>query len=838
MQEQKFDVTGMSCSACSSRVEKVVGRMEGTDEVSVNLLTGTMNVRFDEDRESTEDIIREVEKAGYGAFVDGAGDKSDDGSVSQAALDETENMKTRLTWSVVFLIPLVIVSLLPYMRGYEMNPWPMTSMVLEMVIVAPIVFLNRKFFTKGIPGIFTGNFNMDTLVALGAGTSIAYGIYATLRLAIGFETGDIASILKFSNGIFFQSAGTILTLITVGKYLEAKSKGKTSEAIEKLVNLTPKTATVIRNGKEIEVKTADLVPGDVLAVRPGEIFAADGVVTKGTTSVDQSVITGESIPVYRQQGDEIVTGSVNGSGYVEVRCEKTGEDTAVSRIIELVEEASASKAPIAKLADKIAGIFVPGVMIIALITGIIWYILEGRVGLALEMGITVLVISCPCALGLATPVAIMTGTGRGAQKGILIKSGEAYQNASEIDTIVFDKTGTLTLGKPQVTDIKVYGGRDEMEFISQALSLEEGSSHPLSNAVKEYAASKGAVARALENIQSVAGRGVKAEEDGKLLAAGNPQFMRELQVDPGEAEKDAEKFAASGKTPMIFAENGKVIGIIAVMDRPRPEAKEAIEGFKELGIKTVMLTGDNRLVAEAIGNEIGIDSVQAELLPEDKEKIIAELQNEGHKVAMTGDGINDAPALVRSDVGIAIGAGTDVAIESADAILAGSDLRTSVTAIELSKAVMRNIKQNLGWAFGYNVILIPLAAGVLVPATGFKLNPMIGALCMSMSSVIVVTNALRLRFFKGSREVPETEVSEEKREEKTMKYELKIKGMMCMHCQKHASDALNGMAKVKHAEVDLENETATVEALEPITEQEFKDVIAEEGYEVVSFKEL
>ena len=842
MREELFNVTGMSCSACSSRVEKTVSKMKGTEEVSVNLLTGTMKVRFDESAESIEDIIREVDKAGYGAsIVDEVDDSEDDSnvSVSQKAFDETKEMKHRLIWSVVFWIPLVFVFLLPFILGYRMNPRPITSTIVQMVLLAPIVFLNRKFF-KSLPGMFRGNFNMDTLIALGSGISIGYGIYGALRLAAGFEFGDIASIMEFGNGMFFQSAGTILTLITIGKYLETKSKGKTSEAIEELINLTPKKATVIRDGKEVQIKSKDLIPGDIILVRPGESFAADGRVIEGSTSVDQAVITGESIPVYKGVGDEIVTGSVNQSGFVKIKCEKTGKDTAVSRIISLVQEAAASKAPIAKLADKIAGIFVPAVLIIALITGIVWYIIGGNMGFSLKMAITVMVISCPCALGLATPLAIMTGTGRGAQKGILIKSGEAYQMASEIDTIVFDKTGTITEGRPEVTDVKVYGNISEEEFLEDALSIEEGSGHPLSKAVKHYAKSKGIKGRHIGDIQSIAGRGVKGIEDGSELATGNPQFMKELGIDISEVENEINSFSESGKTPLIFAKDGQVSGIIAVMDRPRPEAKEAMNCFRKMGIKTVMLTGDNAKVAKAIGDEIEIDEVKSQLLPEDKEKYIADLQKDGRKVAMTGDGINDAPALVRADVGIAIGTGTDVAMESADVILTGRDIRTSVTAIELSKAVMKNIKENLAWAFGYNVILIPLASGILIPATGFALNPMIGSLFMSLSSVIVVLNALRLRLFKGSIEnsISLDEVVNGEKEDKTMNYELNVKGMMCMHCQNHVYEALKAMENVKNVDVDFEKGIAKVEAESPISEDEFKTVITEEGYELTGFREI
>lgn len=874
--KEKFRVTGMTCSACSSRVEKTVSKLEGTEAVSVNLLTGTMQVTFDEEKLNDEKIIAAVEKAGYGAFVDsgaagGAGPNGGQGygaqnqggqSASAAALKEEKQMKQRLYWSVGLLIPLMIVSMSHMMPGGHqlMMDHPLTMVLLQILFLIPIVFLNRKFFVKGFPSLFRGSPNMDSLVAMGAAAAIIYGIFALFRMAAGFESGDMALVHHYAGDIYFESAGTILTLITVGKYLESRSKGKTSQAIEKLMDLAPKTARVERDGREVEIPAEALAAGDILIVRPGESIAADGEIISGTTSIDESAITGESIPVEKQPGDRAVSGCLNKTGFIKVRCDKVGGDTTISQIIRLVDEASASKAPIARMADKIAGIFVPTVICIAIAAAVIWLIAGAGFEFALSIGISVLVISCPCALGLATPVAIMVGTGKGAENGILIKSGEALETACSVDTVVMDKTGTITRGKPQVTDVICKASAEtplpEEDLIAIAAGLETGSEHPLAEAIMDYAASKGVRPASVSDFEAVFGRGVKGRIDGKRYFAGNGALMEESGIDAASLQEELDRLADEGKTPLIFADERAVIGVIAVADVEKSGSRAAIEEFEKMGIDVVMLTGDNRRTAEALRKRMGISKVIAEVLPQDKERHIAALQQEGHKVAMIGDGINDAPALAKADVGIAIGAGTDVAIESADAVLMRNDLQDAVTAVRLSKAVIRNIRENLFWAFFYNVIGIPLAAGVLYPLFAIKLSPMFGAAAMSLSSVCVVSNALRLRRFKVHRDEagegstaaapsPESQVQTPsaeaagveaiehiERKETTMKYELKIEGMMCQHCQKHMTDALNAMEGVT-ATVDLEAKTAAVEADHEISMDEFAKVVEDAGYTLV-----
>ena len=632
---------------------------------------------------------------------------------------------------------------------------------------------------------------MDSLIAMGASAAILYGTFAIFRIVHGFETADMALVHHYAGDIYFESAAMILTLITVGKYMETRSKGKTSQAIEKLMNLAPKTATVERDGKEISIETSALMQGDILVVRPGESIAADGEIISGTTSVDESAITGESIPVEKQPGDRAVSATINKTGFIKVRCDKVGEDTTISQIIRLVEEASASKAPIARMADKIAGVFVPTVIAIAVIAAVIWMIAGYGFEFALSIGISILVISCPCALGLATPVAIMVGTGKGAENGILIKSGQALGTAHSIDCVVLDKTGTITEGKPKVTDIAAFGMSEE-ELTKIAATLEAGSEHPLAEAVMEYAKEREVQQEAAEGFEAVFGRGVKAVIGGKKYFAGNAALMRESGISTEGIEDKLGVLSDQGKTPLIFAEEKSIIGIIAVADVEKESSKAAIDAFAEMKIDVVMLTGDNKRTAEALRKRLQIPKVIAEVLPSDKEKHIAGLQAEGHKVAMIGDGINDAPALAKADIGIAIGAGTDVAIESADAVLMRNDLLDAVTAVKLSKAVIRNIKENLFWAFFYNVIGIPVAAGIWYPMFGLKLSPMIGAAAMSLSSVCVVLNALRLRNFKVKRLsalAASCTGAEEIRRKEKMKYELMIKGMMCQHCQKHMADA-------------------------------------------------
>lgn len=848
--KDKFTVTGMTCSACSSRVEKTVRNLAGTDEVSVNLLTGTMQVVYDENAVDADAIIRAVEKAGYGAFATGgSGGGADKGgangqnrSVSQNALKEAKQTRVRLICSVALLLPLMYFSMGHMLKGAHMDmAHPLTNALMQIVFLIPIVLLNRKYFVKGFPSLFRGSPNMDSLIAMGAAAAILYGTFAVFRMAYGLETGDTELVHRYGGDVYFESAAMILTLITVGKYLETRSKGKTGQAIEKLMNLTPKTARVERNGAETEIPAADLQVGDVLIVRPGESIAADGEIISGTSGIDESAITGESIPVEKQAGDRVISATMNKTGFIKIRCDKVGEDTTINQIIRLVEEAGASKAPIARMADKIAGVFVPVVISIAVAAAIIWLIAGAEFEFALSIGISVLVISCPCALGLATPVAIMVGTGKGAENGILFKSGEALEIAHSIDTVVLDKTGTITEGKPRVTDVRAFGMTEE-RLLEIAAGLESGSEHPLAEAITVYAEEKGASPALVENFAAVFGKGVSGDIDGKTYFAGNGALMRESGVGTENLQRELNDLAGQGKTPLIFADRENLLGIMAVADVEKESSKAAVEAFSKMNIDVVMLTGDNSRTAEALRKRLGIPKVIAEVLPGDKEKHIASLQDAGHKVAMIGDGVNDAPALAKADVGIAIGAGTDVAIESADAVLMRSDLSDAVTAVKLSKAVIRNIKENLFWAFFYNSIGIPLAAGALYPLFGVKLSPMFGAAAMSLSSVCVVLNALRLRRFKVKRpigaetqgvETPEESNHTEKRRKEEMKYELKINGMMCQHCQKHAHDALSAMDGVTSAEVNLDEGTATVTAEREISTDEFANVIAGAGYELV-----
>ena len=836
--KEKFKVTGMTCSACSSRVEKTVDRLDGTNQVTVNLLTGSMQVEFDEYKITAEQICQAVEKAGYGAFVDGGKAEEKRETVTVSTEDETKKMKRRLIWSVVLLIPLMIFSMGHMVTGNHMPDRPLTNILMQVLFLIPIVALNRKYFVKGIPSLLRGAPNMDSLIAVGSGAAVIYGVFVLLRIATGYETGNMELVHRYAGDVYFESAAMILTLITVGKFLETRSKGKTSQAIEKLMNLAPKIARVERNGIEQEISVEDLMHGDILILRPGESIAADGTILSGKTSIDESAITGESIPVEKQEGDKVVSGTLNKTGFIKVRCTRVGAESTLQQIIKLVEEASASKAPIARLADKIAGVFVPVVMCIAFLAGVIWYISGAGFEFALSIAISVLVISCPCALGLATPVAIMVGTGKGAEHGVLIKSGEALETAHHIDTVVMDKTGTITEGAPRVTDVFVTGIGKE-DFLSIACTLEKGSEHPLAEAVLTYGAELGVAIREVKSFEAIFGRGVRGIIDGQLYLAGNEALIESYDIDLSNVKVKLDALADEGKTPLIFADEKVVMGIIAVADMEKESSRQAIEDFAAMGIDVVMLTGDNPRTAEAVRRRLGIPKVIAGVLPADKERHIAALQAEGHRVAMIGDGINDAPALAKADVGIAIGAGTDVAMESADAVLMRSDLRDAVTAVKLSKAVIKNIKENLFWAFFYNIIGIPVAAGVLYPLFAIKLSPMIGAAAMSLSSVCVVSNALRLRKFKVENEVKVKTSDCESgcvdvniEEEKEMKYELKIEGMMCMHCQRHMTEALNKMEGVQ-AEINLEEKTAYVTADHEISMDEFQAVVDEAGYTLV-----
>ena len=861
MKHETYQVTGMSCSACSSRVEKAVSKLEGIEKASVNLLTNSMQVDYDETVLTGQAIIDAVVDAGYGASLAGgqSGTKgaSSPASPANTAEQEVKQMKRRLLWSIVFLIPTVYIAMHHMLASHLGIPVPSAISAVfdgpenaisfafaQFLLILPIMYLNRKYYINGFSNLLRGAPNMDSLVGMGSMASAAFGAFAIFRMGWGMGHGDWALVQTYSANLYFESAGMIVTLITVGKYLETRAKGKTSAAIEKLMKLAPKEATVLRGGIETVVPVEDLAVGDVIVVRPGERIPADGIVSQGTTSIDESAITGESIPVEKQVGDKVTSATINTSGYIHVTAQRVGDDTTISQIIRLVDEASASKAPIAKIADAVAGIFVPAVITLAVAVTALWYFAMGAdLEFAFSIGISILVISCPCALGLATPVAIMVGTGKGAENGILIKSGEALERAHAIDTVVMDKTGTITEGKPRVTDMQALTC-SETELLALAAGMEQGSEHPLAEAIVACGKERVVAPKAISDFRAVFGKGVIASADGKTYYAGNAALMAEQGIAIGSYTNRLDALADQGKTPLIFADDSGVIGIIAVADVEKATSAESISRFADMGIDVVMLTGDNARTAEAIRKRLGIPKVIAGVLPQDKERHIAELQAQGRTVAMIGDGVNDAPALAKADVGIAIGAGTDVAIESADAVLMRSDLLDAVSAVRLSKAVIKNIKENLFWAFFYNVIAIPLAAGLFYPAYGLKLNPMIGAAAMSLSSVCVVMNALRLRFFKPNhsagtvsretpRETPNTPISEQKEGEPAMKTTLHIEGMMCQHCQKHVHDALAAMDGVTDVTVDLEGKTADVTATKDITTDEFAKVITDAGYELV-----
>lgn len=856
--KEKFDVTGMTCSACSSRVEKCVSKLEGVEEVTVNLLTNSMQVKYDENVLEEQGIIDAVVHAGYGASPvresSGFAGGSKGTAVGQAQRQQGENgknpvqehleyMKKRTFWSFVFLIPLMYVSMghmigapLPGFLHGTVNA--VAFAMTQFLLCLPVLYINRGYFTKGFSTLLHGAPNMDTLIAVGSAASLVYGIFAIYRMGYGLGVQDMELVERYLHDLYFESAVMILALINIGKYLEARSKGKTSQAIEKLMDMAPKTAFVERDGMVLEIPAEEILPGDVLQVKPGSSVPADGVILEGSTSVDQAAITGESIPVQKNPGDSVIAATMNKAGFFRMKATKVGKDTTFAQIIRLVEDASASKAPIAKMADKIAGVFVPVVMAIALITGIAWVIAGAEFEFALSCAISVLVISCPCALGLATPVAIMVGTGKGAENGILIKSGEALEVTHSIQSVVLDKTGTITQGTPEVTDIQAFG-MEKQELLKIAGALEKKSEHPLAEAVLKKAEEERIFLPEVQGFQAVPGKGIQGKIQGIQYYAGNLKFMEERQIDTSKVEKQVERLAEEGKTPLIFATEEQVLGILAAADLVKPTSAQAIRELKKLGIQVIMLTGDNERTAKAIQKQLDLDTVIAEVLPQDKEREVAKLRAEGKTVAMVGDGVNDAPALARADVGIAIGAGTDVAIESADIVLMKNDLLDVVTAVGLSKAVIRNIKENLFWAFFYNACGIPLAAGLLYPVFGLKLSPMFGAAAMSLSSLFVVSNALRLRFFHVLKK-PEVMTREEavsdknvvNKEEMNM-YTMKIEGMMCPHCQAAVTKALNALEGVK-AEVNLEKKEAYVEAGANVSKEELAKAVTEAGYEVLS----
>ncbi len=883
--KERFDVTGMTCSACSSHVEKSVGKLTGVENVSVNLLTNSMQVEFDENKLDTAGIIKAVEDAGYGAAVkDGhakSGTKTSGQSDSQensglsAVEQNVKNMKKRLIVSLIFWIPLMYVSMGHMIYQWLNIPMPpftmnflhgnenaITYAFTQFLLLLPILIANQKYFKNGFKTLWHRSPNMDSLIAIGAGAAILYGIFAIYRIGYAMGHGDMMVVHQYAHDLYFESAGTILTLITIGKYLETKSKGKTSEAITKLLNLAPKTVTAVRDGVEQVVDAADVEKGEIFLVKPGESVAVDGIVLEGKSSFDESAITGESIPVPKQEGDTIVSASINKSGLIRAKATKVGEDTTIAQIIRLVEEASSSKAPIAKMADKIAGVFVPAVITIALITGVIWLISGATFEFAMSTAIAVLVISCPCALGLATPVAIMVGTGKGAENGILIKSGDALETAHQIDTVVLDKTGTITQGKPVVTDIICAAGKnaDKTQLLQIAGSLEKGSEHPLAEAIVNYCLTNNISLEKVTDFNALFGKGIEGTMSGTHYYAGNEKMMEEKGISLSTEQKNQiQALAKQGRTPLLFADEKQFLGIVAVADVVKPTSKEAVQKFRDYGIHVIMLTGDNEVTAQAIKEQVGIDEVVAGVLPTQKEEKISALKQAGHKVAMIGDGVNDAPALASADVGIAIGAGTDVAIESADIVLMKNDLLDAVGAVKLSKAVIRNIKENLFWAFFYNSIGIPLAAGVLYPLFQIKLNPMFGAAAMSLSSVCVVSNALRLRWVKlhdakKTQSEPYQDVvastiadinqhnaldnniksTNNDKGESTMTTTISIEGMMCAHCQAHVEKALKEVAGVTEVTVSLENKNAVVTGDASV--EALKQAVVDAGYEVTDVK--
>ena len=843
--KQKFDVTGMTCSACSAHVEKSVSKLEGVQCVNVNLLQNSMVVEYDDNALGTTDIIHAVESGGYGASVQG-GNKTQEAPKNVAA-EEMHHMKRRLIASFCFLIPLFYISM-----GHMMGaPLPaillgdenvMIFALTQLFLTIPVLIINKKYYVVGFQALWNRAPNMDSLIALGSAASVVYSVFAIYSMAYAMGHGDLMTAHHYGMELYFESAAMILTLITVGKYMETRSKGKTSEAISKLMDLAPKTATVLRDGVEQEIPVEEVVTGDTIIVKPGQRIPVDGKIIEGFSAVDESAITGESIPVEKQVGDTVIGATVNKSGYFRMTATRVGKDTTLSQIIALVEEAGASKAPIAKLADKVSGVFVPVVITIAVLAAVIWFVAGNQpFSFALSIGIAVLVISCPCALGLATPTAIMVGTGKGAEYGILVKSAESLEIAHQVQTVVLDKTGTLTEGKPVVTDVVLAKGILRNRLLKQAAAVEALSEHPLAEAIVAYAKEKEVPFEKAENLTATAGQGVEADVVGKHILAGNLKMMQERGIQLGEWEAKAVELAEAGKTPLFFAENETFLGIVALADTLKPTSKAAVDAFHQMGIEVVMLTGDNKRTAEAIAKELDIQVI-AEVLPQDKEREVRRLQEQGKKVAMIGDGINDAPALMRADVGVAIGAGTDVAMESADIILMKSDLMDAVTAIELSHATIRNIKENLFWAFFYNACGIPLAAGVFYPLLEWKLNPMFAAAAMSFSSAFVVGNALRLRLFrpkyaKTTTALPKEDIQKEPthKEEIGMKKVLKIEGMMCNHCTGRVEKALNDLEGVT-AEVSLEGKSATVTLSKEVSDETLVQTVTDAGYEVVDIQ--
>ena len=830
---KKFNVTGMSCAACSSRVEKAVSKVEGVQSCSVSLLTNSMGV---EGSASEESIIAAVEKAGYGASVAGA-EKKQSAETDKLKDKDTPVLMHRLIASVGFLVVLMYISM-----GHMMWGWPLPNFftdnhiamgLAQLLLCVIIMVINQKFFINGFKGLIHRSPNMDTLVALGSGASFVYSVYALFAMTDAQVKGNAELVMSYMHEFYFESAAMILTLITVGKMLEAHSKGKTTNALKALLNLAPKKATLLIDGKETEVTVDKVKKGDVFVVRPGESIPVDAEITDGSTAVDESALTGESIPVDKTVGDSVSAGTINKSGFIKCSATAVGEDTALSQIIKMVSDAAATKAPVAKIADKVSGVFVPAVIVIALITIAVWLLCDQTVGYALARGISVLVISCPCALGLATPVAIMVGNGMGARKGILFKTAASLEEAGKTQIAVLDKTGTITKGEPKVTDIIPFE-ITENELLKYAYSIEVKSEHPLAKAIIVKAEELSLNPYEVTDFKAESGNGLSTEYNGKRIIGGSKKYISSIIGISNDILSKADKLSEEGKTPLFFMLDNKLLGIIAVADVIKEESPQAIKQLQNMGIKVVMLTGDNERTAKAVGKLAGVDEVIAGVMPDGKEKVVAELKKQG-KVLMVGDGINDAPALTRADIGMAIGSGTDIAIDAADVVFMKSKLTDVPAAVRLSRKTLRNIHENLFWAFIYNVIGIPLAAGVWIPLLGWQLNPMFGAAAMSLSSFCVVTNALRLNFFDITNPKKDRKIKyKSKKDDNAMTKTMKIDGMMCSHCEGRVKQSLEGLAQVSQAEVSHEKGTAVVTLTAEVSNDVLKKTVEDQGYNVIS----
>ena len=829
---KQYQVTGMSCAACSARVEKAVSKVPGVTACSVSLLTNSMGV---EGTAGEQAVIAAVEAAGYGASVKGAPAAAAPAADDPLADHETPALKRRLYSSLVFLVALMYLSM-----GHMMWGWPAPAFLAEnhvamglaqLLLTAIIMVINQRFFISGFKSLWHRSPNMDTLVALGSTASFVYSVYALFAMTGAQARGDAAQVMGWMHEFYFESAAMILTLITVGKMLEARSKGRTTDALKGLMKLAPQTATLLVDGQERTVPIGDVKQGDLFVVRPGENIPVDGVVLEGHSAVNESALTGESIPVDKAEGDAVSAATVNQSGFLRCQATRVGEDTTLSQIIRMVSDAAATKAPIAKVADRVSGVFVPVVIAIALIATAVWLATGADFGYALARGISVLVISCPCALGLATPVAIMVGNGKGAKNGILFKTAVSLEEAGKVRVVALDKTGTITTGQPRVTDVLPAPGVTDEQLIAAAYALEQKSEHPLAHAVVERAQNLGLKAQEVSDFAALPGNGLTAVLDGEALSGGSLAFISGRTEVSGDMRAQADHLSGEGKTPLLFSRGGRLLGMIAVADAIKPESPQAVRELQNMGIRVVMLTGDNQRTAEAIGRQAGVDQVIAGVLPDGKESVIRSLQSQG-KVAMVGDGINDAPALTRADIGIAIGAGTDVAIDAADVVLMNSHLTDVPAAIRLSRATLRNIHENLFWAFIYNIIGIPLAAGVFIPLLGWQLNPMFGAAAMSLSSFCVVSNALRLNLFDPHSARKDHKIKFAK-EPKTMQKTLKIEGMMCTHCSGRVKKALEELPGVVSAEVSHESGTAVVTTSAPVDDATLKKAVEDQGYQVV-----